>query len=210
MPSHYAGDLQSKLLRLALLSAAMLAATYPSISSAAGPAAPSEAAAKSSEARLKHLEDLEEIRNLRMMYHYYINEGKWGQIPDLYTADAYVNFQRIGGANGIKEIRALFDSIGTNVSYIKQFIHNHIVDIKGDTATGTSYFDARYAQGKKSIIAAGTYREKYRRTPDGWRISEMLSEIDFAGTVEEGWAEHEVILKGPDVVPRPESNPPRK
>lgn len=190
-------------LRGALMAAA-LGTSMPAVA-ADGSAAPG---ASTIEARLKRMEDLEEIRRLRMMYHYDINEGQFSRIADLYTDDAYVNFQHIGGARGRDEIMALFNSIGTNITYIKQFIANHIVNIYGDNATGTSYFDARYAQAGRSIIAGGTYREKYRRTANGWRISEMISEIDFAGTVEEGWAGNKVKLKAPELVPRPQDQQP--
>jgi ketosteroid isomerase-like protein len=141
------------------------------------------------EARLRRLEDLEEIRLLRMRYHYYVNERVMREAAVLYTEDAYVEFQSLKGVKGRAEIEAFYDSLNGNVDSISQFVANHMVTVEGDEATGVCYADARYAQQGQSIIASIRYDDKYRRTAEGWRFSEMIVKIRFAVPLTQGWAQ---------------------
>jgi len=138
--------------------------------------------------RLRKLEDIEDIRRLRMQYHYLLNENLWERFPEIFTEDALVDFGSIGRAKGTAEIRELYLKIPKNLDLVKQFIHNHMVDVNGDDATGLSYLDARYARAGESVIVAAKFTEKYRRTPKGWKISECLVHVFFGVPITEGWA----------------------
>jgi len=106
----------------------------------------------------------------------------------LCTEDAIVDFGPDLRARGHAEVTALFTKLAGNTTMIKQFSANHIVDLEGDTGTGNAYVDARYAAQGKSIIACASYDDKYRRTPEGWKFSEMIVKIHFAVPVMQGWA----------------------
>jgi len=149
------------------------------------------------EARTQRLEDIEEIRRLRMRYHYFINEQKWDQFTTIFTEDALVDFGFVSQARGSEEIRELFLRIPRNLPLVKQFIHNHMVDVDGDQATGLSYLDARYAQDGESVMVAAKFEEKYRRTPAGWKISEMVLELYFSAPLSKGWAGEQVNFVKP-------------
>jgi ketosteroid isomerase-like protein len=132
------------------------------------------------------LEDIEEIRRLRMKYHYLINEGLLDRAAEIYAEDARVVWSSFGTAHGHDEIVALFKSLPAD--FVKHFVSNHIVDVAGDEATGVAYVDARYASDGESYFIAGKYDERYRRTEDGWRISETVLVTYFRATPQEGWA----------------------
>jgi ketosteroid isomerase-like protein len=140
------------------------------------------------EARLRKMEDIEEIRTLRMRYHQRMNDGGFRAAAELYTDDAYVDFQALADARGRAAIADLFDRLEKNVTFLKQFISSHIVTLHGDEASGVSYLDARYAQEGKSIMAALKYEDKYRRTPEGWKFTEMLVIPYFSVPLDVGWA----------------------
>lgn len=140
------------------------------------------------EARLRKLEDLEEIRNLRMRYHAFINDGLFDRVGELYTDDAVIDFSPAGKASGIESIRAFYLQIPRNLDFVKQFIHNHMVDLDGDRASGISYMEARYARDGESVMVALKFNERYRRTPSGWRISETLTDMYFTAPLQKGWA----------------------
>lgn len=144
--------------------------------------------AKTLEERLQRLEDLEEIRGLRMEYHHCVNDGRFPDAVRIFTDDAFVEYQGVGSAKGKGEIHRLFVRLRDAVTLIKQFVSNHMVTIDGDVASGIAYLDARYAQDGKSVIAAVKFVEEYRRTPDGWKISDMQALIQFSVPVQEGWA----------------------
>jgi hypothetical protein len=141
------------------------------------------------EERIQKLEDIEEIRRLRMHYHQFINDGYWDRFPELFTEEAVVDFGYIAKGKGHKEIGEVFLRIPRNLDLVTQFIHNHLVDVDGDTATGLSYLDARYAQDGESVMVAGKFDEKYTRTKAGWRIQELKLHLYFSAPItHRGWA----------------------
>jgi len=91
-------------------------------------------------------------------------------------------------AQGRAAIVDLFARLQDNVTFIRQFITNHLIEIDGDEGSGLSYLDARYAQEGQSIIAAVRYDDRYRRTADGWKFTSMIARIDLAVPLEQGWA----------------------
>lgn len=137
------------------------------------------------EARLGILEDREEIRALRDAYHACINDGRYGEIADLFTDDAYVKLGYLAEYHGRAEIDAGFKGMGTRERFfIKQYIHSHSIRLDGDAGTGRSYLEARYGRFGVSYLVAGRYDDIYRRTDAGWRFQEMT--IDFYYTVPAG------------------------
>lgn len=140
------------------------------------------------EARIARLEDIEALRDLRMRYHYCVNENRFGDAAVYFTDDAFSSFGTMIEATGRDAIAAMFDKLQNNVTFIRQFITNHIVEVDGDTGTGISYLDARYAQAGVSIIAAVRYDDRYRRTAEGWKFSSMVARIDLSVPLEQGWA----------------------
>jgi ketosteroid isomerase-like protein len=137
--------------------------------------------------RLRLLEDIEAIRDLRMRYHFCINEQQWGGIVDLYTDDAHVAIAPVVDVRGKEAIDRFYRALPDHVDIVKQFIHNHMVEVRGDVAEGVSYLDARYGGDGQSLLVAGRFKELYRRTDAGWKISETLVELFFSAPVEPGW-----------------------
>ena len=123
-----------------------------------------------------------------MQYHINTNDGHFDRMWELFTEDAYVDFGYISRARGREDIKALFLRIPRNLPLVKQFIHNHMVDVDGDQATGVSYLDARYAQDGDSVMVAARFDEIYVRTQEGWRIKQMLLDLYFSVPITIGWA----------------------
>ncbi len=140
------------------------------------------------ESRVRRLEDIEAIRTLRFKYHDFLNRSQFDRMSELYTADACVKIDYVASAQGIDEVHAFFVNIPRTLTSIKQFIHNHLVEVDGDEASGVAYMDARYAAAGESVIVAGRFDEKYRRTDAGWRIAETIVELYFSVPLTEGWA----------------------
>ena len=139
--------------------------------------------------RLRKLEDIEEIRDLRLTYHRFINEGDFTAVADLYTEDADVDLDVAGRASGREDIKALYRLVPDSLDFVKQFIHNHIVRVDGDQATGISYMEARYVRQGDSGMLACEFDETYRREADGWKISKTIVRIYFSVPLSKGWAD---------------------
>ena len=141
--------------------------------------------------RLRRLEDIEEIQDLANEYHQYINEGYWDRFQDLFTEDGVIIIDYVSEARGHDAIRQMFLDVVKNhkLTMIKHYNHAHQVRVEGDEASGIRYLEGRYGSEGQSIMLAGCYRQKYRRTAQGWRFQEVVLNLHFSvqiGVV--GWA----------------------
>jgi len=102
------------------------------------------------ESKVRELGDIEAIRDLRFRYHEYVNEAKFTEIAGLFTQDGELLFGHLGNAHGHDEINRFFagllvkaDGSGQarppRLSRVRQFIHNHMVEVHGDRAIGFAY-----------------------------------------------------------------------
>lgn len=140
------------------------------------------------EATVAELSDRASIQELRFRYHIAVNEKQLDSIPLLFAADAIVDFEGIGSARGIDAIEALYREVVGQSPFIKQFIHNHVITLSGDTATGLSYLDARTVRDGESILVAARFDDEYVRAGKDWRFRALRLKIDFAVPLAEGWA----------------------
>lgn len=61
---------------------------------------------------------------------------------------------------------------GTNSFHL---ISNVNIDVDGDTATGKTYYHYyRNADATPQLTVMGVYRDKFRRTPEGWRMAKRV------------------------------------
>jgi len=97
------------------------------------------------EAKVQELNEREAIRDLRYRYHEYVNEGKFTRIAGLFTVNGELAFGLLGHAKGRAQISAFFRGLGPESSRaaqpsrprltrVRQFIHNHMIEIDGDRA----------------------------------------------------------------------------
>jgi len=172
-------------------------------------AADLEARVKELESKVQELNDREALRELRYRYHEYINEGKFASIVDLFTDDGELEFGPLGKAKGKEGIVAFFKRLGppsrggasdgrANFSFVKQYIHNHVVEIDGDRAKGFSYLEARPVINGEAHMVAGKYDDECRKTGGRWRFTRMIFTPHFIVPFKDGWANDErVRISGP-------------
>ncbi len=150
------------------------------------------------ESRLQLLEDREDIRALRDAYHACINDGRYDEIGDLFVDDAFVRLGYLAEYRGRAAIDQGFRGMGERERFfIKQMIHSHRIFVDGDTGVGHSYLEARYGRFGVSYLVSGRYDDKYRRTPSGWRFSEMTIEFYYTVPNGVGWTGDELHYLDP-------------
>lgn len=162
-----------------------------------------EARVRELESQVRELNDREALRNLRYRYHEYINEGKFGDIAQLFTEDGELEFGQLGHAKGQAKLSAFFNALAPSSSpppagrphftFVKQYIHNHVVEIHGDRAAGFSYLEAKPIVNGQAYLVSARYSDEYVRTPDGWRFSRMSLIPHFFVPLKEGWAQQERV-----------------
>lgn len=139
------------------------------------------------EADTKYLTDLEQIRNLRRLYHSYVSERTPELIGDLFTDDGEWDFGIVSRGNNVREY---FSNLKERSTFFQQFLHHHVVDITGDTATGYCYQEAISVINGVAYNIAGRYDDDYRRTANGWKIRKMVFDVRmFAPSSDQSWAD---------------------
>lgn len=162
-----------------------------------------EARIRELEAKVQELTDREAIRDLRYRYHEYVNEGKFKEIAGLFTDNGVLDFAHLGKANGHAEIQKFFGGIGADaaaadksrprISWVKQFIHNHVIELHGDHGHGFSYLEAKPIYGGEAFLVAARYDDDYVKVNGEWKFKKMGLVPYFMVPLKEGWAQEDRI-----------------
>jgi SnoaL-like protein len=148
---------------------------------------------------VQELVDREAIRDLRYRYHEYVNEGKFSQIPKLFTENGELDFAHLGKARGRAAIEKFFGALNEpasagerpRITWVKQFIHNHTIRLNGDSGTGFSYLEAKPIYNGEAFLVAARYDDEYLRQNGEWKFSKMSLIPYFMVPLKEGWAQED-------------------
>jgi hypothetical protein len=121
------------------------------------------------EERVRRLEDRAEIIELTSRYCWYVTRADKAGIVSLYTKDGVFDRSPNGGAiaRGHDELLASYGNSGPK-AYLP-VIHNHIIELAGDEATGTAVLESRISP-KGGLTAY--YEDRYRRENGKWLFAE--------------------------------------
>lgn len=119
---------------------------------------------------VQRLADLEAIRDLPRRYAHYVWQKDADGAAHLFAEDGEMDLSDrpslAGRAEILKVYRETFDA-----NVFLPFVHNHVIDLAGDTATGTVYLDLRSEDDGKKMTGHGFYDDRYVRTAEGWKFS---------------------------------------
>jgi hypothetical protein len=145
---------------------------------------------KSLEAKVQELADREEIRELIATYAQRVAHGK--SIANLFTDDgAYIHIRPGAPTREVRGRKALddyFQDRSPDVEHPMPMIHNHLISIRGDEATGINSNELRISENGNSIIASGYYEDRYRRENGRWRFVERKITFFHWVPIQKGWA----------------------
>jgi hypothetical protein len=159
------------------------------------------------EAKVAELNDREAIRDLRFRYHECINDAQMAEIPDLFTEDGELEFGHLGRAKGREQIKAFFSGLGPARSSeagkprrglyrVRQFIHNHVINLHGDSADGYAYLEAKPVYNGESYVVAARYNDEYVKRDGRWKFSKMSLTPYFMVPLKEGWSGDDLLKMG--------------
>ena len=119
---------------------------------------------------VRKLADLEDIRDLARRYAHYVWQKDVPGAIDLFADDAVMDMgdrPPIEGRAALLEIyQATFDA-----STFKPFVHNHVIEIEGDQATGICYLDLRAMDDEIPMTGYGYYDDRYVRIEGRWKFA---------------------------------------
>ena len=138
---------------------------------------------------VRELSDLEAIRDLARRYAHCVWQKDAAGCAALFIADGEMDAGMggrpiIGREAMVKVYTPTFER-----SDLQPFVHNHVIELDGDSATGTVYLDLRATMDGKAMIGSGFYDDRYVRTPEGWRFAARKLTLRHLVPLSEGWAE---------------------
>jgi len=142
------------------------------------------------EHRIKVLEDIEAIKKLRATYCYLVDAEKWDELYTHFTGKARLDFGPFGSFEGREGLKNFFGGVvAGSLSFAMHMVHDPIIEVKGDRATGTWYFEVpstARAENRATWIA-GTYEEEYLIEGGEWKFDFIKAKFNYVTPYDEGW-----------------------
>jgi hypothetical protein len=152
------------------------------------------------EERVQRIEDIEAIRKLKATYCFLCDAGLDDknireELISHFTADARIDFG-LGPASkfqGREGLEVFFGQVVPGaVSFCMHMVHNAIIEVDGDHATGKWYYEAPTtdAGSGRAQWMAGTYLEEYLREDGEWKFVSIDTQWKYISPYDEGWAKN--------------------
>jgi len=148
------------------------------------------------EARIGLLEDTEAIKKLQATFCYANDSFDWQRTVDLFTADAVAEYGPFGNYKGKEEITKFCrDMLPKSISFLEHMLHNSIIEVKGNTATGVWYFETPVTQAPtpRAMWIAGKYNAEYVKIDGQWKFKKLAVEFYYITPYEDGWVKTKMV-----------------
>jgi hypothetical protein len=138
---------------------------------------------------LEQISDRLEIQELLTRYCYAVDDRDWNAYRSVFTADAVIDDTVTGGVkSGVEEHITYMKRALSKIVMSQHAISTMLFDIKGNEASTRAHCSCPMlidlGNGSTQVFFQGLwYRDRLIRTPNGWRIKEL---------VEEGYWNHNV------------------
>jgi len=130
----------------------------------------------------QHLVDRLEIESVLSRYAWALDTKEFDLLDAVFTPDAFLDYTTAGGIKGdYPEVKAWLAKVLPNFPAYQHLITNVEVTFDGDTATSRAAFynpmGHDRADGTRAYFhCGGEYRDQWRRTSDGWRITNRFEQ----------------------------------
>jgi hypothetical protein len=150
------------------------------------------AEAEDSRAILEELRDIERIKRLKATYCHLVDAGRWNDLAELFTEDATCDYGFFGRYEGRDQIVNKFfgELVSSAASFNAHMVHNPIIDVRDDTASGAWYLTAQTTiqPANQAVWVMGIYHDEFRRVAGEWKLSLLQFEFKYYTPFEDGWA----------------------
>jgi hypothetical protein len=137
---------------------------------------------KDREAVLQDLLDREEIKELIYQYGRGVDDLRPEMVLSCFDSPCAVECPLAWGKEtvrheGREQVEAFFAQRATSNAesrFLRHRYNNPIIEVDGDNASNTVYWDEYRELNNQFLLGGGIYRDKLRRTPGGWRFTERV------------------------------------
>jgi uncharacterized protein (TIGR02246 family) len=127
----------------------------------------------SADAALRELLDREAIRELVRRYAHCVWQRDASGAAALFAADGSMDTGDRPPLRGRGAIRAEYEA-SFAVSHFRPMLHNHVIDLAGDRATGTCYLELTARVSDVEMLGRGHYDDAYVREQNGWKFASRV------------------------------------
>jgi ketosteroid isomerase-like protein len=145
---------------------------------------------KSLEQQVQDLTDREAIKELTARYAHGVALGQGAAVAALFTDDG--NFATRFNPDeqpivlqGRQAIDDFYERIEPNTAL--PCVHNHIIALDGDQATGTCTLEVRITSKGRSMIGSAYYDDRFRRENGQWKFVERRCTFFHFVPIQQGW-----------------------
>jgi ketosteroid isomerase-like protein len=135
---------------------------------------------------VRELADKEAIRDLARLYAHHVWHHDADSITNLFTEDGRMDTSLEPPIQGRQALAEAFQRLIGNADF-QPFVHNHVIELNGNEASGTCYVDLRAIQDGKSMIGSGFYHDSYVCIDGSWKFRSRSLELRFFVPLEDGW-----------------------
>ena len=142
---------------------------------------------------LQEISDRIEIEDLLVRYCYAVDDRDWEAYRNIFAADAILDDTVTGGIrSGVEEHVAYLQRALSKILISQHAISTVLIEVRGDEAGARLHCSCPMVVdlggGKSHVFFQGLwYRDKILRTPEGWRISELVEEGYWNYNLPEGF-----------------------
>ena len=130
-------------------------------------------------------DDLVQLYQVTGLYVHVIDAKQWDRLGEIYTDDGAFDLSGLMGTElrfeGIDAIKGFLTSMPMPLAHIST---NHTFFDVGDEVHGRGKW---FMPGEDGTVSGGVYRDRFARTPGGWRLRERKV-FGWSGAMEEGQA----------------------
>jgi ketosteroid isomerase-like protein len=122
--------------------------------------------------------DRAEITDVWNRYFRAMDTWDFASLDAVFTPDAVLRYDALAGIEtDYPEMRGRWQQFNPHFSFMQHVGSQLVIDLAGDAATATSSLRAIHVQtthdGEEAKwVIYGAYRDRFRRTPEGWRIAD--------------------------------------
>lgn len=137
--------------------------------------------------QLQAMLDREAIRDLVSRYAHLVWQNRAAETVDLFTADGGVDLGPDGGViQGQAALREAYGHIRDD-QVLHPFVHNHVIDLHGNTASGNAYIDLRCIRDGQSLMGSGYYEDQYAKEDGAWKFRFRKIVMHYLAEPKAGW-----------------------
>ncbi len=138
---------------------------------------------------VRELTDKQAIRDLASRYAHCVWRKDAAGAVALFTDDGQMDTGDRPPIRGQAALLASYQQMIGGPEFLP-FVHNHLIELHGNRATGVCYLDLRATLDGKSMIGAGHYDDEYVRIDSEWKFRSRKLTLHHFVPLTEGWAEH--------------------